>query len=131
MKGLEFYERTHLLSRGMFVCFPRVIPYCVLPSILARFFLHATLACDIYGLTLSFHRYIMAAESPKCLNAVDGSFTTKDRLRQGKLQSPLGSQSKAFKGEELSLDSVSPIDPKRISWCCIESRLFAVVPIHF
>ncbi|KAB2603099.1 zinc finger MYM-type protein 1-like [Pyrus ussuriensis x Pyrus communis] len=58
------------------------------------------------------------------------SFTTEDRLRRGKPRPPLGSQSKAFKEEESSLDSVLPIDPKRISRCCIKSGLFPTMSIH-
>lgn len=73
----------------------------------------------------------MDVESPKCLTAVDGSFTTKDRLRRGKPHPLLGSQSKAFKGEEPCLDLVPPIGPRHISRCYIKSRLFPVMLIHF
>ncbi|KAB2606105.1 hypothetical protein D8674_005822 [Pyrus ussuriensis x Pyrus communis] len=48
----------------------------------------------------------MAVESPKCLTAVDVSFTTEDCLQRGKSPPPLGSQNKAFKEEETFLDSL-------------------------
>lgn len=73
----------------------------------------------------------MATESLKCLIAVDESFTTNDHFRRGKPPPPLGSQSKAFKEEGPSLYSVPPIDPRYISRCCIENRLFPAVLIHF
>ncbi|KAB2597205.1 hypothetical protein D8674_000125 [Pyrus ussuriensis x Pyrus communis] len=38
---------------------------------------------------------------------------------------------KAFKKEDPSLDLVPHIDPRHISWCCIESGLFPAMPIHF
>ncbi|TQD87570.1 hypothetical protein C1H46_026869 [Malus baccata] len=65
------------------------------------------------------------------LIAVDESFTTQDHLRRGKPPPPLGSQSKSFKEKEPSLNSMPPIDPRHISQCCIESKLFPTVPIHF
>ncbi|TQE12785.1 hypothetical protein C1H46_001658 [Malus baccata] len=83
--------------------------------ILVYFFLHVTLACSIFGLTLAFHRCVMTAESPKSLTVVDESFTTEDHLQQGRSLPLLGAQNKAFKKDELSLDSVPPIDPKCIS----------------
>jgi len=73
----------------------------------------------------------MVAESPKCLTAVDWSFTPKDRLRRGKPPPPLGSQNKTFKEEVPSLDLVPPIDPRRISWCYIKSGLFPTMLIYF
>ncbi|KAM1253033.1 hypothetical protein ACFX2J_040970 [Malus domestica] len=107
-------------------CFPRVDSL----SCFALYTYTFLLAC-CSGLKLAFHRCIMDVESPKCLTAVDGSFTTKDRLRRGKPPHFLGSQSKAFKGEEPCLDLVPPISPIHISWCCIKSGLFPVMLIHF
>ncbi|KAB2608648.1 hypothetical protein D8674_011816 [Pyrus ussuriensis x Pyrus communis] len=52
---------------------------------------------------------------------VDGSFTTKDHLQQGRPPLPLGP----------SLNSVPLIDPSRISQCCIECGLFPTVSFHF
>ncbi|KAB2597348.1 UBX domain-containing protein 4 [Pyrus ussuriensis x Pyrus communis] len=93
--------------------------------------LHVALACNIYGLTVAFYKYVIAAKLRKCLTAMDGSFTTEDRLQQGRPPSPLGSQNKAFKEKEPSLDSVPSMDPRRISWCCSENGLFLALPIHF
>ncbi|TQE10865.1 hypothetical protein C1H46_003565 [Malus baccata] len=73
----------------------------------------------------------MVSGSPKCLTAVDGSFTTENRLQRGKLRPSLDPQNKAFKEDEPFLESAPLVNPRCISRCCIENGLFTVVPIHF
>lgn len=65
------------------------------------------------------------------LSVVDNLFSIKNRLQMGRPPPPLDFWNESLKDVEPAPNSVTSIDPKCISRCCIESGKFPTVPLFF